>query len=180
MFYYIKRWSQRWRRWSATIDLVISAPEVIKLSKHFLSPILANLGSNESLWNSKTFDVDYMHDRPRMAVIFSDLNRYRFFETGNGSIFENKQISRFFMNVQRYQISCSKSKQKVTRKAHIILWSVVFSLKTLQMILKSESAPYNLVHTTQCGNFRIFLSLRFYVKSILGILEVQNQPFLHI
>ena len=30
---------------------------------------------------------------------------------------------------------------------------------------------------TQCGNFRIFVSLRFYVKSILDILEVQNQPF---
>ena len=29
----------------------------------------------------------------------------------------------------------------------------------------------------QCGNFMIFLSLRFYVKSILGILEVQNLSF---
>ena len=28
----------------------------------------------------------------------------------------------------------------------------------------------------QCGNFMIFLSLRFYVKSNLGILEVQNLP----
>ena len=33
------------------------------------------------------------------------------------------------------------------------------------------------VHALQCGNFMIFLSLRFYVNSILGILEVQNQPF---
>ena len=31
---------------------------------------------------------------------------------------------------------------------------------------------------TQCGSFRIFLSLRFYVKSILDILEVQKLPFL--
>ena len=30
----------------------------------------------------------------------------------------------------------------------------------------------------QCGNFIDFLSLRFYVKLILGILEVQNLPFL--
>ena len=30
---------------------------------------------------------------------------------------------------------------------------------------------------TQCGNFMIFLSLTFYVKSILGILEVQKLPF---
>ena len=33
---------------------------------------------------------------------------------------------------------------------------------------------------TQCGNFMIFVSSRFYVKSILRILEVQNQPFYHI
>ena len=31
---------------------------------------------------------------------------------------------------------------------------------------------------TQCGKFRILLSLRFYVKSILGIMEVQKLPFL--
>ena len=30
--------------------------------------------------------------------------------------------------------------------------------------------------TSQCGNFMIFLSLRFYVKSYLGILEVKNLP----
>ena len=29
----------------------------------------------------------------------------------------------------------------------------------------------------QCGNFMVSLSLRFYVKSILEILEVQNLPF---
>ena len=33
---------------------------------------------------------------------------------------------------------------------------------------------------SQCGNFMIFLSLRFYVKSILVILEAQNQRFYHI
>jgi len=31
----------------------------------------------------------------------------------------------------------------------------------------------------QWGNFRNFLSLRFYVKSILGIVDVKNLPFLH-
>ena len=30
---------------------------------------------------------------------------------------------------------------------------------------------------TQCGNFIIFFSRRFYVKSILRILKVLNQPF---
>ena len=34
-----------------------------------------------------------------------------------------------------------------------------------------------MAYIPQCGNFRIFLSLRFYVKSILKNLEVQNQPF---
>ena len=33
------------------------------------------------------------------------------------------------------------------------------------------------VHTAQCGNFMIFLSLRFYVKTILENLEVQNLLF---
>ena len=32
----------------------------------------------------------------------------------------------------------------------------------------------------QCGNFMIFLLLRFYVKSILGNVEGQNLPFLQI
>ena len=31
--------------------------------------------------------------------------------------------------------------------------------------------------TSQCGNFNVFLSVRFYVKSTLGILQVQNLPF---
>ena len=35
----------------------------------------------------------------------------------------------------------------------------------------------NLSVATQCGNLVIFLSLRSFVKSILGILEVQNVPF---
>ena len=30
---------------------------------------------------------------------------------------------------------------------------------------------------TECGNFMIFLSVRFSVRSIFGILEVQNLPF---
>ena len=38
----------------------------------------------------------------------------------------------------------------------------------------------NQIQTAQCGNFKIFVSFRFYVKSILRIIEVQNQPFYHI
>ena len=35
-------------------------------------------------------------------------------------------------------------------------------------------------YCSKCGNFRIFLSLRFYVKLIFGIHKVQNLPFSHI
>ena len=34
-----------------------------------------------------------------------------------------------------------------------------------------------LVKLTQCGNFRVFLLLRFYVKSIFGTLEILKVPF---
>ena len=36
------------------------------------------------------------------------------------------------------------------------------------------------VSTAQCGNFRIFLSLRFYVKSKVANLESQNVLFYHM
>ena len=35
------------------------------------------------------------------------------------------------------------------------------------------------VEISQCGNFSIFLSFRFYVKSTLGMLEVQKCLFCH-
>ena len=35
----------------------------------------------------------------------------------------------------------------------------------------------DVVGVSQCGNFTIFLSLRFFVKSILWILKVQIRPF---
>ena len=54
---------------------------------------------------------------------------------------------------------------------------------------KEEQPPFQMVtfkfnnklpFISQFGNFIIFPSLRFYVKSTLGILEVQNVPFEHI
>ena len=44
-------------------------------------------------------------------------------------------------------------------------------------IVTQEGKVYACGEGTQCENFVIFLSLRFYVKSILEILEVQNLPF---
>ena len=46
-------------------------------------------------------------------------------------------------------------------------------------IISRSDIPIILIKT-QCGNFRIFLSLRFYVKSVLGILEAQHMPFLQL
>ena len=47
--------------------------------------------------------------------------------------------------------------------------------KTRVLILDEATAAVDL-EVPQCENFIIFLSLRFYVKSILGTLEVQNLP----
>ena len=44
-----------------------------------------------------------------------------------------------------------------------------------EMAIKDSN--YRIGKYTQCGNFIHLLSLRFYVKSSLKILEVQNQPF---
>ena len=45
-----------------------------------------------------------------------------------------------------------------------------------QVFLKKNGC-LSLGNCTQCGNFMIFPLLRFYVKSICGILEVYNLPF---
>ena len=43
--------------------------------------------------------------------------------------------------------------------------------------LHSKCFQLRMSDWAQCGKFRIFRSIRFYMKSILGILEVQNVPF---
>ena len=42
----------------------------------------------------------------------------------------------------------------------------------------SEKACLDLGHCTQCGKLSIYLSLKFYVKSILEDVKVQKMPFL--
>ena len=48
--------------------------------------------------------------------------------------------------------------------------------------VKKTAMTYLIVNRkcAQCGNYWIFLSLRFYVKSILQLPEVQKLPFLQI
>ena len=41
-----------------------------------------------------------------------------------------------------------------------------------------DSVKITVNYSTQCGNFMIFLSIRFYMKSIFGMLEVLKMPFL--
>ena len=43
-----------------------------------------------------------------------------------------------------------------------------------------DSSKIENVRNTQCGNFMIFLLYRFFVKPILGVLEVQNLLIWHI
>ena len=47
-------------------------------------------------------------------------------------------------------------------------------------LLYSRKGKKSIWISQQCGNFLIFLSLRFYVKSILGIVQVKNLPFLQL
>ena len=58
-----------------------------------------------------------------------------------------------------------------------------FNFENVQVSSSDNLLPYLLLFedgntqiVLQCGNFMIFLSLRFYVKSISGILKVQNVP----
>ena len=49
----------------------------------------------------------------------------------------------------------------------------------IELVLKQQQEEYEREGElkSQCGNFMIFLSLRFDVKTILRILEVKNLPF---
>ena len=66
----------------------------------------------------------------------------------------------------------------------ICSWTVTKSdMDPFTIYQSDDSTPEALLHyrystiSTQCGNFIIFLSRTFYVKSILRILQVKNQPF---
>ena len=48
----------------------------------------------------------------------------------------------------------------------------------LSLYLHTVPGDLKYVHLAQCGNFMIFLSLRFYVISILDNLEFLKMPFL--
>ena len=60
---------------------------------------------------------------------------------------------------------------------------LVFTFKVVNILIVDESGLLTAIRrmtAAQCGNYIIFLSLRFYVKSKLANLESQNRPFKHI
>ena len=57
-----------------------------------------------------------------------------------------------------------------TSKKYTTLIMILFKLDFVFLLLFGH-------HISQCGNSIMFLSFRFYVKSILEILEVKNQTF---
>ena len=75
------------------------------------------------------------------------------------------------------QLFHSSSHLALLNVLHLKLWeqnSVIFTLcKYLQIFTDLGS----LIRNTQCGNFRIFLLLRFYVKSILINFKARKLPF---
>ena len=52
------------------------------------------------------------------------------------------------------------------------------SVKPLVTIMVNHPVSWTQCRNLLCGNFRIFLSFRFYVKSIFEYLEVLKMPFL--
>ena len=59
-----------------------------------------------------------------------------------------------------------------------IFFLVVKGRRRQKFIRLFSIAENKCITTSQCGNFKIFLSLRFYVKSILDYLEVLKLQFL--
>ena len=62
---------------------------------------------------------------------------------------------------------------KVLKKANVI---VTEDLSKRTRESRQELRKF-MRQVIQCGNYRIFLPLRFYVKPNLGVLEVKNLPF---
>ena len=55
------------------------------------------------------------------------------------------------------------------------------NMEKIEKDLKEKFREINFqFEESQCGNFTISLSLRFYVKLILGVLKVENLPIQHV
>ena len=74
--------------------------------------------------------------------------------------------------IQRPRLVAALQGKKINRvacgSAHTLAWSTNKPVVTSKLPMEVNA---------QCGNFMTFLSLRFYVKTILEYLEMQNLPF---
>ena len=97
--------------------------------------------------------------------------------------YEKIQFSTLFCScLSWYSLLLENIAWPLTHKVNLKLEHFIFNLKRSLLFLnickrKIEVCTIN-VSLSQCGNFRICLLLRFYVKSISRILEVQKMPFL--
>ena len=77
-------------------------------------------------------------------------------------------------------VSNSKSGENPTIQSRPLSQILVVNAfpAAVKCTLRSDDNAVTQVSVSQCGNFRIFLSIRFYVKSIFEILEFLNLQFL--
>ena len=89
----------------------------------------------------------------------------------NGSNIVNNQLTGLILLCKVFETSSQSSKCLLVLPYQ---WLVRHRQKKFHLSLVFAYCTFCYI---QCGNYRIFLPLRFYVKSILGISEVQKLPF---
>ena len=67
--------------------------------------------------------------------------------------------------------------QRHRAQLHTMLGLYAMSMNCMEAAENQLNAALRVSVASRCGNFMIFLTLKFYVKSTLVILQVQNQPF---
>ena len=83
-----------------------------------------------------------------------------------------------------YLAQCEKTRNSLStnifREINYSVTSVVKTLLSRNFCQKSVRENFRDFHTVLCGNFRIFLPFKIYVKSIFRIVKVQKWPLLPI
>ena len=131
----------------------------------------------------KRENIEAIYERLKRLLQSSDFNHMVYFER----IEEFSRVS-WSIRVQRVKMPTATilSQRSTASDCSIVLDKlpvfVCFDIKHCfcEFVPVSSYLKWKIARITQCGNFIMFLSHTFYVKSILRILEVQNQPFQHI
>ena len=112
-------------------------------------------------WNSS---CDFF---PIRVTLYEFLNSFIWFAT----LIKNISFNNFMTESWKNYSYCSMT--------HLLWFLLNICLPSTILILYTDLG--SLIGNTQCGNFRIFLPLRFYVKSTLVILNAQkNCHFDHL